>query len=283
MFSNNMNKFYCFILIFFASTILLNAQISNSQLDSLDQQFESFQYIRVITTADSLLKLNVGFTEKQLIKIYRVKGISEYSLQEEINSRNSFRAILNIDSTYQLDSAKTSPKIISFFKSVKEKYLDDLAIRKRLNAEQEAFRNSHLIPKATPVEILRTTMIRSLILPGLGHIHMGEKSKGIILASLSAVSLGSMVYFIIDANNKENDYLAEKDPNLMGALYSDFENSRKIRNISLISFAVLWLYSQIDILFFTDFNQKTELYSEKLPRFNFDSFRGVQLSYNFAF
>ncbi len=279
-----MRSISAIVLIFCTIPVFVNAQQNSAKLDSLVQEFEAFNYTRVIALADSLLKTDPNFSDNQLINIYRIKGISQFSLQDEEEAQISFRAILNIDSTFNLDSSKTSPKIILFFNNVKSKYLEILAKEKELRlARQDSLKFSQIDLEKSAEENLRKTMIRSLILPGLGHIYIGEKSKGIVLTAFSTVSLGSMIYFIIDANRKENEYRSETDPNLKPVRYTDFHNSTKLRNFSIVTFAAIWIYSQIDILFFTKFPKDSDLSAQKLPTLNYNSFRGIQLSYKFNF
>ena len=267
----------------FIFTTFITAQQNVNPIDTLVRLFESFQYPKVIAACDSLLKNNLTFTEKQLIEIYRVKGISEFSLLEEENAKKSFIAILNLDSEFELDSSSTSPKIIYFFNNVKSKYIDDLNRQKELQTKQGTLYTSRVAKNIAVKENLKKAMLRSIVLPGMGHIFIGEKTKGLILTSLSAVSFCSMIYLIFNTNKRQNDYQSETDPNLMVERYNDYNNSYKFRNASIITFAVIWLYSQVDILFFTDFENEIDLSSQKLPQLKYDAFRGIQLCYNFSF
>jgi hypothetical protein len=72
------------------------------------------------------------------------------------------------------------------------------------------------------------------------------------LTSVGAVSLGAAIYYAVDSNTKEKKYLDETDPALIPSLYSKYNTSYKLRNFSLLSFAAVWLYSQIDLLFFSE-------------------------------
>jgi len=278
-----MKKCYPVFLILFIFTTFITAQQNVNPIDTLVRLFESFQYPKVIAACDSLLKNNLTFTEKQLIEIYRVKGISEFSLLEEENAKKSFIAILNLDSEFELDSSSTSPKIIYFFNNVKSKYIDDLNRQKELQTKQGTLYTSRVAKNIAVKENLKKAMLRSIVLPGMGHIFIGEKTKGLILTSLSAVSFCSMIYLIFNTNKRQNDYQSETDPNLMVERYNDYNNSYKFRNASIITFAVIWLYSQVDILFFTDFENEIDLSSQKLPQLKYDAFRGIQLCYNFSF
>ena len=130
---------------------------------------------------------------------------------------------------------------------------------------------------------LKNAMIRSFILPGLGHIYLGKTGKGLVLTTLSAVSIGGMIYFIIDSNKKEDDYLNTSDPKTISTNFDAYNSSYKLRNAFIISSVVIWLYSQIDLLFFHDFENTLTLASKDLPQLRYDSFRGIQFSYRLHF
>ena len=115
--------FLAAIFLFLAANGL--SQDKATYLDSLRQKLENFDYTGTINLADSLLKFINNPTPSQLLEIYRMKGISEFSLQEDQAAKKSFLSILGIDKNYELDSAKTSPKIISFFDDIKKDYEDN--------------------------------------------------------------------------------------------------------------------------------------------------------------
>jgi len=277
-----MKNIFTLFFIIVILTLTVNAQDTTGILDSLKQQFETFQFTRVISSADSLLLNKALMSKKQLIEIYKIKAVSEFSLLEEENAKRSFTSILNLDNNFQFDSTKTSPKIISFFDELKNNYLTGLETQKKLQVQQDTLFISQTIEGRTAEENFRNAMVRSLLLPGMGHLYAGEKTKGIILTSLSAVSLSSMIYFIFDANKKQDDYQSETDPNLIAVKYNDYNNSFKLRNVSIITFAVLWIYSQIDILFATDFSEKENITFSKMPQLKYNALRGIQFSYKFS-
>lgn len=282
-----MKKRYILFLLLLTVTISNSAQQTKNPFDRLLKLFETFQYHRVITLADSLLNYEYNFTNEQIIEIYRVKGISEYSLLEEANTKKSFLAILNLNHNFELDPEITSPKIISFFNNVKSEYLIDLTKQKEKQIEnqkpQDTLYTTKIVQSFTAKENLRKAMMRSLVMPGWGQIFAGEKTKGYILTSLGTISLGSMLYFIFNANQKQDAYLSEKDSYLIAERYNDYNNAYRLRNASIISFTVIWLYSQIDLLFFTDFEKETDFSLLKLPLLNYDSQNGIQLYYSFSF
>ena len=253
-------------------------------LDSLKQKLENFDYAGSINLADSLLKFINNPTPSQLIEIYRVKGISEFSLQEDQDAKKSFLSLLGIDKNYELDSTKTSPKIISFFDSIKKDFIADYNKQTKYNFEIDSLYSAQIRMRSEEnINNFKKSMYRSLVLPGWGHIYLGETAKGIILTTLSSISLVSTIYFIIDSNSKFNDYNRATDPPIVTSNRDSYYESNKWKNISMISFAALWLYSQIDLLFAHDFEVQNSATAQNLPKLQYDFVRGIQLSFRYSF
>ena len=181
-----------------------------------------------------------------------MKAISLYTMNKGGAAKQSFIQILKLNPSYKLDSTNTSPKIISFFNNIKVNLADSLARQKPESSRVDTLYLTKKIPDAEHEAKLKQAMLRSVLLPGLGHLYRGEKVKGWILTSVGAVSLGAAIYYAVDSNTKEKKYLDETDPALIPSLYSKYNTSYKLRNFSLLSFAAVWLYSQIDLLFFSE-------------------------------
>ncbi len=256
-------------------TIQIFAQQKGNAISNLKNELETFQYNKVIADADSILNSKQNINPEELIIIYKLKGVAQFSLSDEEGAKISFINILKIDSTYQFDSTDTSPKIITFYNQVKNEYQQILPRQKQYVKVDTVF-----VPKPvndnSSMNIFKQAMIRSVLIPGLGHLYLNENVKGTILTSLSVLTLSSSIYFIIDSNKKERQYLNAVDPNAIQDSYNKYNTSYKLRNFSLISFAAVWLYSQIDLLFFSSRNSSHDssfqLHSE-----------GKRLSLRFAF
>ncbi|MGE5807036.1 MAG: hypothetical protein ACM34O_14560 [Ignavibacteria bacterium] len=221
-------------------------------LISLKRNLEKFEYSSVINGANRLLLQKERLLKKEIIEVYRLKGISHFALAEDENAERSFVEILKIDSTFTLDSTKISPKIISFFKKVKD---DFYAINIQKNEKSAARIDTVYVPRIYEQKIgdrVSQALIRSIIFPGLGHLYQGSSLKAWTLTGLSAAAIGSIIYFSIDANKKEELYSKETDPGLIEYRYDNYNRAYQLRNISIAAFAGIWLYSQIDLLFFSD-------------------------------
>jgi hypothetical protein len=255
-----------------------------SSLDSLRQKLENFDFTGTVILADSLLKFSNNLTDSQFVEIYRMKGISEFTLQEDQAAKNSFLSILKINKNYELDSTNTSPKIIGFYNGIKKDFISDYDRQKQYNFSVDSLYSSQLKKRNDEnINKLKNSMIRSLVIPGWGHLYLGEKTKGGILTVLSSVSLAATLYFTFDSNSKFNDYTNATDPAVIASNRDSYYESNSWKNISLVTFAILWVYSQIDLLFYHDFTLQSTSTAENISNLQYDSIRGIQLSYQFSF
>ena len=274
---DSLNNFHSFVA---------EDSVDNSFKDSLkilQKKFENFEYGEVIKSANQLLLSKDKIPTSDLFEILRMKGISHFSLSEDEEAKNSFLQILKTDTSYVLDSLKTSPKIVSFFNEVKSNYINQLAAK-----------TPHEVVKIDTVYItdplkahqiesgLKTSILLSLIYPGAGHLYDGQKTKGWILTSLTTLSLASSVYFYFDATKKRNNYLDEKNPANFDSKYSSYNKAYKYRNYSLIAVGVIWLYSQLDLLFFSGSQNISNIISEK-STIGINPINGIKLNFSLNF
>ncbi len=254
-----------------------------ADLDSLKKKFESFDFKTAILLSEKILSTYTTLSSGNKIEILRMRAISQYSLWDENSAKESFKEILKVDNKYELDSLKNSPKIISFFKSIKREILTEPPMQKTseekinidslLNREKQKFETSS--------QSFRTSFAKSLLLPGWGHLHNSIDTKGWILLSSTALTLGTSVYFSFDSFKKEKDYLAATNPQEMDGLYNRYNSSYKLRNISLISLALVWIYSQIDFAFIS--NNFIKPNSVTLKSKNFHSYQNYTTFFNLSF
>jgi hypothetical protein len=241
------------------ATFILKAQ--DEGLNNLKSRFQSFNYGGVISLSDTLLKDKQEFTPEKLIQIYLLRGISFYSITKEDSARSSFIEILNINPEYSPNPSEISPKIINLFEKLRSDFLKIKGNTDTRDETPDSISTFLSNPGLLKIEkdIFVQSVVRSALLPGFGHLYLKENFRGWFLTSISAASIGSMIYFIFDSNTKQNSYLDEIDLDLIQNKYDRYNSAYKIRNALIISSVVLWLYAQIDLLFFSD-----DLFAEKL-------------------
>jgi hypothetical protein len=240
--------FFAVLIIFLEVTCHAQSAFSIIELQS---RYESFKYSEVIDQAELLLQSNEDISSDTLLKIYALKAASHYSLGDQINCRRSFIELLKIDDEYYLDEVAYSPKIVALFNEVKVEYSDIMKFEE-VDKQLENTNENEPISPIKYTNNFHTAIAKSIVLPGWGHLQLRGEMRDWILTSVSAAALGSMVYFIIDTKSKESKYLSETNVMLINERYEEFNSSFKIRNTLITAYIALWIYSQIDILFFNN-------------------------------
>jgi len=238
------------------SIMLLSANAfsqTQNAIDSLTAKYNSFDYSGAVDAANNLLTEKQNFSGEELIKIYVIKGIAHYSLGQLESAKISFTQILAVDENYNLDPVNISPKIVDFYNNIKDNYsptvipVEPVEVTARVDTVIKTD-TVFVKPNYAPIS---GSIVKSIVLPGWGHLSTGDKTKGWLLTSASIAALGSMVYFIFDTDSKRDSYLNEIDRSLIEASYDKFDTSYKIRNTLIITYAAIWLYSQLDLLIFS--------------------------------
>jgi hypothetical protein len=83
-------------------------------------------------------------------------------------------------------------------------------------------------------------------------MYAGNSTKGWLMSTASAALIGGIIYYIFETNSRENDYLFESNKEKIAAAYDNYNSAYKIRNSLIISYALLWIYSQLDILLLSE-------------------------------
>ncbi len=240
------NIFSISLILFCLSKLVFSQQ--ELSLGELKKTFESFEYNTVIELSDKILETKINLSDEDKIEIYRLKAIAAYSLWNEDLSAKSFTEILKINSNYSLDEIKTSPKIVNFFKKIKIDYLKNISQVNRTTEDTISLVLQQQVEQPKVIQSGYTPLYT--FIPGYAQIQSGSLTKGWILSSLAAVSLGSMLYFVFDCNSKEEKYLNENQPALIESKYNSYNTAYKSRNISIAAVVAIWLYSQIDFYLF---------------------------------
>ncbi len=252
-----------FLIIFLLSITKVFAQAVT--YEEVKREFEFFDHEKVITLSNELLK---DTTLSNIIKVdvYLMRARTFYALGNESNSKISFGEILKINKDYMPDPSVVSPKLISLFDEVKSDYI------KSLGPDSTS---TNQIPKVFDSDLMKGSVARNIILPGWGQLHSGNTPKGIVLSAFSASMLASMIYFISDASQKEKDYLNETDKTLIQEKYNTYNTSYKIRNALIISYAAIWIFSQLDLIFLSE----EEIFMKEAPTSSGDVNLGVRIPF----
>ena len=224
------------LLILFISVTVLRA--NSGQTDDIANTYRSFRYNETITLCQALIADSLQHDSTEIINAYLYQGLSNYALGNMDQAFSSFIDLLSRDPEYAMDPARTPPKILRFYNGIKAEFT-------QFNTPAL---QSESIKMANPDQPARSSLLYSFILPGSGHIREGDRTKGWVLAAASAATLASTIYFSIETNIKEEDYLHAVEKDVIARNYDAYNQAYKQRNISAVLFAAVWIYTQIDLI-----------------------------------
>jgi hypothetical protein len=245
-----------FITITFNFTL---GQKFSPKLETLMNQFKTFNYNSAIQTADSMLVNVNGLTTTDLCEIYRMKGTAHYSLMDMTGALSSFIELLKLNPSYQMDSTYNSPKIIVFFEEIRGNFQPQSITNE---VDSPLVKLDTLVAIHNQAEVpsnYKKAAVFSLIAPGSGHITSGMKTKGWILLTISGLSMGTGIYYTVETNKLEDKYLQAYEKNEIKAKYDAYNKTYKKRNVAFLSFGIIWLYTQIDFLLLSDLTCNDDL------------------------
>ncbi len=224
----------------------------SQSIDIIKAKFESFEYNTAIELINNKFLSDTSLTKDQKIDLLKMKAISFYSLSVPDSARKSFIDLLYLDENVDFDPVRTSPKIIEYFNSVKLVFENIVENKATEDTQEPGDVKEQIEHQIFDSDLYTKSIFRSILLPGLGHLTAGSKTKGWLLTTFGTANLAAMVYYIFDTNTKEKQYLNEKDLAKIGSKYNTYNESYKIRNILIGTFTAIWFYSQIDLLFNED-------------------------------
>jgi hypothetical protein len=238
------------VIFFFAAISVSLAQ--EVTFDKVKQQFENGKDDEVIKNSDRLITEHT-LSDSLMIEIHLMRALVFYTTGKDSSIKKSFESILEIKNNYVPDPLVISSRLIPIFEEVRSDYFKkhpDLVIPPDLIPKEQA--------QAVNQEISKIAVAGNFLLPGIGQLHKGESVKGMITTAASLLNLGAVFYFTSDASRKQSDYLNETNKALIQGKYDDYNKSYKLRNTFIITYAAIWVFSQIDFLFSSDQQESKE-------------------------
>ncbi len=227
--------------------ILLSANLfaqSDELFTKMKNAYQTSNYQNAIELSNLVIKQDLS--NNRLIEVNEIRAVCFYSVGKKDSSKIYFIEILKIDDSYLPNQLFISPKIISFFNSIKLDY-ERIVSNKKVQISQSKIDSSKIKEDR---DRIATTIAYSILLPGTGQLKIGESTKGMLLTGTSVVLLGGSIYYYLNTKKLETDYQNESDKKLIKEKYDAYNKSYKIRNILIASYGVVWIFSQLDLLVF---------------------------------
>lgn len=232
--------FIFFIII--PGVSLLYGQSYHPEIMNIREYFKNFEYQTVIDSSLALLHRSAPADTTDLLELYRLLGVSYYSVTKMDSALAVFVRLLRLSPVYKLNRHENSPKIIAFFNEIRRSYHQDPMVI------QEIYTDTLLVSRGLSARVIAF----SVLMPGTGHVQIGEKTRGWILTGLAVTSLGTAVYYSLETGRREEAYLSAVDKNDILDKYDSYNKAFRLRNAAWFVFGAVWFYTQADLLFFTD-------------------------------
>jgi hypothetical protein len=227
-------------LLFLCGISIVFAQNNQNDIQSLENDFKSFEYKRVLEKGSFLLA--DPFTNRDdSLYIYQLMLSAAYAMNDTLTARKLVQDILRCEPRFAPNPKETSPKIIEFFNIVKSQTVlvkpgDSRGFRRLAG------------PDSSGSGYLKTSsLLTSVILPGSGHIIIGRRREGLIKTTSSALLAGAILYTAIETGNRRHDYMKARGNMDYDKLYDRYNQYYKIRNSAMILYGLWSLYNLYDL------------------------------------
>ena len=237
--------------------LLLTASYSFAQESTharIKKLFDDFEYEKVLQVSNDI-STQADISDSLKVDVYLMRAVSFFYFQNEDQTKKTFVSILELKNSFTLDPDLYNPRFYDLFDQVKREFArppdNEIAKQDSLaKIPQFIYERQKLFKQAA---------VKNILVPGWGHLTVNQSIKGWILTTLSTANLGLLTYYAIETNKKEDAYLKETNKSLISQKYSDYNSPYKNRNLFIASYLVIWLYSQLDLHFFSNSLPETEL------------------------
>ncbi len=194
---------------------------------------------------------DTSLTPQEQARLYLALGCSDAIRNRNAIAAHSFETALIIDKKMHLTASDLPPPVWKVFNPIQEKVRNQPATESNKPALQSG---SELpLPRDTVkvyVEKRRDRMItlKSLVLPGWGHIAEG-KSKGYLFAGSELALASGLVWAVVKTGQARRDYLDSQSESDISRNYNRYNNYYRLFWGLGFAFVVTYLGIQYD--FFT--------------------------------
>jgi len=231
---------FCCLCLFVHATRASGQNEDPEMFNRIQTAYNQFRYEEVVELAMEALNTVPPPSPRTRIDIYTYLAYSYIALGKTDEARQQFRDALTIDPELTLDPVYVSPKIIAVFEEVKDAY------EKTNEPEGVPPEQVELISEINALTLRKEGAWRSLLLPGWGQFHKGQKRRATIFFAAHAINIGALIYTHLQTENAHDEYLNAREPSTIESEYDRYNRFYKARTYCILSTAAVWLASHID-------------------------------------
>ncbi|NOX37597.1 MAG: hypothetical protein GXO78_08675 [Calditrichaeota bacterium] len=216
----------------------LPAQDTRAEIQRLEEDFRQFKFDLVLKKGRFLLG-EPYLSRQDSLLIYQYMLNAAYALGDTVRARQIIDEILAVFPDFQLDPRITSPKIIEFYNYYRKEKL-------RLQQDEGKGTNPSVpppqlsMPSVSPIPV-----VAGVVLPGSGHMLVGQSKRGWIFMGISSILLGSALYYTQKTRELEDAYLSARQD--FDLYYNRYNRSYKIRNALWIQYGLWSVFGIYDL------------------------------------
>ncbi len=215
-------------------------QPDGTSLAAVWDAYQQLDYAAAADSARAALDRFERYTPGELAELHVILGLIAFSQNTPGEARGEFANALTLNPSLELDSLQVSPKILDFFGVVRAEWRQ---------ARQQEARADPATVRYVVVEDRRVeAALRSMVLPGWGQLHKGQRTKGQVMMGVWGVLAGSTVAAHVLRGRARDRY--DNAGTASDALdrYDTFNTWHQARNALLLGAAGFWIYSYVDAL-----------------------------------
>jgi hypothetical protein len=235
----------CLLLMIVLSCVFTPAHAQPLQLAAQDSAvnairalYDNGSYIEAEVEARRFLE-QAGLADSIRIGAEKVLAFALVAQGKSKAAVRHFSAILDADSTFELDPLYTSPKILSAFEEARQLHR---AVEKRTLQESSA------VPLRQPAAAVpaRSVSWRVAVFPGWEQLHQDRPATGYALLGAGAAAAALSIGFEFERAATRQDYLAAASAEQARVRYDRYNRAYKSEVYSLAALAAIYVYSEID-------------------------------------
>ncbi len=236
---------YIFILAFFLCTqVSLSdtdpaAQIK-ADIERVSELYRSGRIDDAELLALRLINIASNLSTMDRAELYRILAFIAIARDDRDRGLEFFLKALGENPQLRLDRALTSPKILSVFERAQQEYEQPDRQQQRQIAEE--------LSEMPKYRLRLEATTRSLMLPGLGQLHKGQKNRGIAYLAATGITLAGVIVSHVAVVQLKNDYQSSREPEKARQNYELYRDAWHWRTGFTFSLAAVWIASTCDAL-----------------------------------
>ncbi len=234
-----MQRLTAFLLVLFCmmgSTLRAQGQAA-PQVDSMWQSYRDLNYTAATDSARLALAQVNAYAPDELAQIHTLLGLIAYANNQLTDARGQFLSALSLNPELELDPLLVSPKILEFFDAIK-------AERARLPADAQSGEIRYVVVEDLRIE----ATLRSMLVPGWGQLHKGDRRKGWVLLGTWGTALGGTTLTFVQRQQAKTAYEDANTVEEAQERYDTYNRWYRTHRAVLLGMASVWVYSYVDAL-----------------------------------